>query len=585
MTPAQEVANQTLPQAVFADPLAFTRALALPDGWSATIERRGKGVYTTVIVTPPAPQESGDPAAVVIVGRGDGTTKLTTLGYYVLELVLGGEAPRFQVVSRTDRERVAVWADGPLPDPKWFADHAFDLYSGQTPQPRTGVPELPAWYWWHAFEGAAAVRAFDAANDDAERIELVRKYPVLLLPDLAPDNMRLRLVRARFRKDPDLAWGWEGLVQRLANNQIGSPAVNNLRLLPLVADARQGGGLTRVQAYELEGTLRSNLAALGVDYDDNRMLADEMFAAARAVVDERPRPSHGTGPPPMLLTEDPLWRPVFLDGADLPNHVPSAADEIITSSEPTFVGHGGLRAGYAIWTADESSAFARIVDARWVFRTENAAAAFMRAAVLGEGFPPHPAPQIGDETIGFGDDGSHGGRRAFVLVMRIGRLVAKVLAVEGQYAAASRQILHAAMLHPLAEKIVQRARQGISAYWLAVAYPTNAVPALVHTAGYNAAILLAKYPMLAHPELPAAIASTGEVAAAQALASFQANLRAHRWGMYRAAMLALARALLSADVGDPRVNVTYAHEIALEMGQLDPDPIWAQLDAECRNRG
>ena len=41
----------------------------------------------------------------------------------------------------------------------------------------------------------------------------------------------------------------------------------------------------------------------------------------------------------------------------------------------------------------------------------------------------------------------------------------------------------------------------------------------------------------------------------------------------------------SADVGDPRVNVTYAHEIALEMGQLDPDPIWAQLDAECRNRG
>jgi hypothetical protein len=220
-----------------------------------------------------------------------------------------------------------------------------------------------------------------------------------------------------------------------------------------------------------------------------------------------------------------------------------------------------------------------------VFRTDTAAASFLRTATLGDGFPVMQVPQFGDEAIGFGDDGSSGGRRTFVLAIRIGRVVAKVLAIEGQFAAASRQILHSAMIHPLASKLVERARQGLAAYWLAVVYPTNAVPALVHTNGYNAAQLLPKYPMLAHPELPAAIALTGEVAAARALASFQADLRAHRWNTYRAAMLALVRGLLSTDMGDPRVNVAHAHEIVLELYHLDNDPIWAQLDAECRARG
>jgi hypothetical protein len=262
-------------------------------------------------------------------------------------------------------------------------------------------------------------------------------------------------------------------------------------------------------------------------------------------------------------------------------------DETFSASEPTFIAHGGLRAGYAAWAADEASPMARILDARWVFRTAGAASSFMAAAALGAGLPMLPAPALGDETLAFGDDGTTGGRRTHAIVMRIGRVVARLQVFEGAYAAASRHILHAAMLHPLAQKAVLRARQGLSQYWILVASPTNAVPALVHSPGYNAAQLLSKYPLLAHPELPTSLAMMGDdyVPVARALAAFQAQLRAHRWATYRDAMLALVRALLASDMGDPRVNVAHAYEIVYEMRCLDPDPIWIQLDAQCRAHG
>jgi hypothetical protein len=61
-------------------------------------------------------------------------------------------------------------------------------------------------------------------------------------------------------------------------------------------------------------------------------------------------------------------------------------------------------------------------------------------------------------------------------------------------------------------------------------------------------------------------------------------VRAHRFAAYRDAMRALTRALLETDMGDPRVNAAYAHEIVSELRHLDPDPVWAQLDALCRAR-
>jgi len=607
MTSAKQFANAILPHAVFADALAVTRPIASGDtsaltamcgaNVTATIERHGRGLYATAVITPPPPRESGDPALIAIVGRGDGTTKLTTLAYYVLELVLDDKGPHFTVVSRTDRDKLATWADGPLPDSRWFAEHAFELYCGHIPAPRTGVPALPAWYLWHVFGVADSVRAFANAHNDGERSDVVREEPLLLMPEIADSAeafesaavaKKLRDVRTSFRKDSAFAPTWDGLVQRIASISTGSPAFHHQRALPLVAEARQYGGIGRAQAYELEGTLRGNLAALGVEAGHNQALAEELFAAARAVPAETPRLARGSAPPP-ISTEDPVWRPIFLDASDLPAHVRAESDEAFSSAEAPFVALAGIRAGFSAWKMDETSAMARVVDSRWVFRTATAAARYAGAlaAAVGESLPWIAAPQFGDETFGFGDDGTTGLHRAYVLVIRIGRVVAKLQVFEGSQALASRQILHAAMLHPLAAKIVQRVRAGLAAYWLAVAYPSNAVPALVHAPGYNAAQLILQYPFLAHGELPEAMTVLGDnyIPAARALASFQANLRAHRWGAYRDAMLALVRQLLASDVGDPRVNVAHAHEIVTELGYVDSDPVWAQLDAECRSRG
>jgi hypothetical protein len=154
------------------------------------------------------------------------------------------------------------------------------------------------------------------------------------------------------------------------------------------------------------------------------------------------------------------------------------------------------------------------------------------------------------------------------------------------HAAASRQPLHPALLNPLGIRMAQRCREGIAKYWIYVAQPTNAVPALIHSPGFDVARLIDKYPILAHAELPRAIALMGDKyeAAARSLASYQAQLRAHRWQTYRSAMLGLVRALIETDMGDTRVNAAYALEIVYELGHIDPDPVWAQLAATCEAR-
>src|SRR5438093_7615262 len=158
--------------------------------------------------------------------------------------------------------------------------------------------------------------------------------------------------------------------------------------------------------------------------------------------------------------------------------------------------------------------------------------------------------------------------------MRIGRVIARLQGSEGGYAASQRQILHPAVLQPLGGRIVVRARDAQARYWLAVAQPSNTVAHLLHSPGYDAARLLDRCPMLAHAELPNAMLVLGETyePVARSLANFQAQLRAHRWQTYRAAMLALGRMLLETDMGDPLVNAAYAYEIAAEMANLDGDP-------------
>jgi hypothetical protein len=108
----------------------------------------------------------------------------------------------------------------------------------------------------------------------------------------------------------------------------------------------------------------------------------------------------------------------------------------------------------------------------------------------------------------------------------------------------------------------------------------------VHSPGYDVARLIDKYPLLAHAELPRAIATMGDKyePVARSLASFQAQLRAHRWATYCTAMLNLVKALLETDMGDMRVNAASALEIVYELGHIDPNPAWRQLAAACEAR-
>jgi hypothetical protein len=424
---------------------------------------------------------------------------------------------------------------------------------------------------------------------------VVRRNPVLLMPEIADaaeayvgskPARRLRELRPYLRRDPSLTAAWQALVDRLWSTRNIS---HTLRALPLIAEAGQHGAFSRAHAYEQEAIVRSLLAALGVDPHENHQRALQLHAASRdaAAAERAPRAARGSAPPP-ISAEDPVWKPLFLDESELPHAARTTGDESFSSADATFLSYGGIRAGYAAWRGDERSPLAHLVDARWVFRTAAAAAQFLRApamaAVFSDGLPPQVAPSFGDDTLAFGSDT---GQRTQVIVVRVGRVIARLQATEGAYALSCRQILHSTSLHPLAQRMVQRARQGLAAYWLAVAYPTNAVPALVHAHGHNASGLLEQYPLLAHADLPAALATLGDtyVPVARSLASFQVQLRAHRWEAYRDAMRALVRSLLDSEMGDPRVNVSYAYDIVCELRCLDPDPVWNQLDAECRARG
>jgi hypothetical protein len=210
---AQQLANQTLVGRVTADPLWLPRAIAsgeaekaLSEAWdqagteippifrtqasgfAATMERHG--LYTFVHVMPPAPRVSGDPAAIMIIGRGDGASKLSGIGYYVLSLVVDATGiPRFTMASREAREtKPVVTIEGPLPEPVSMMEYAFALYEGRKPEAVDRSAEvfaLPAWYWWYAFDGTEALRFFAEMNGDPERFEAVRRFPILLLPEIA----------------------------------------------------------------------------------------------------------------------------------------------------------------------------------------------------------------------------------------------------------------------------------------------------------------------------------------------------------------------------------------------------------------
>jgi hypothetical protein len=643
-THAQEFANNALAGRVFADPVGAVRALAtdpvamltslweqagaeLPPiarvpaaGLTAAVQPLGR--YAVAIVTLPPPREPGDPVFVAVVGRGDGVTKLSTVAYYTLELSGRVGALSFSTCSfDAANARVRV-TDGPLPEATWFAEHVLDIYSGGQPGANVGVPELPFWFWWFAFDGANAFYLLNMSRGEAERLEVVRRSPILLLRDIetaietysdTSHADKLRDLRPQLRRDKAFGDTWKAAIDQIVMSKHAPLATNILLALPLVEEAREHGALTQTQAYEIEAKLRGTLAGLGVDAHANAVRAHELYAFAEEAAAKRARRA-SKGPP----IEDPLGVPLFLDQTDLPDHQVLEQDDTFAANDPTFLAHGGLRAGYVSWGAPSSFAIASLIDARWVFRTAGDAARFMAAIApaLGEGLPAQAALQIGDQVLSFGDDFSREGRTQILAVLE-GRVVIRLKAIEGVDAAASRQMLHAQMLYPLAGKAVKRAHTAQLRYWHVVEFPTNTVATLVHTPHHDVGRLLASHPLLGLGELPelirlraedrreeldedianeedpakqdlARVAAKKEIEkygiAADTLANFHAQLRAHRWQQYRDAMLALTRTLLASNMGDPRVNAARAHELVQELRHIDRDPVWEQLDLLCRSR-
>jgi hypothetical protein len=643
-THAQEFANNVFAGRVFADPVGTVHALATdpvamltslwdqagadlppiartpPAGLTAAVQPIGR--YTVAIVTLPPPRDAGDPVLVAVVGRGDGVTKLSTIAYYTLELAGKIGAPTTSTCSFTAAGARVCVCDGPLPEPTWFAEHVLDLYSGVQPGANVGVPELPFWYWWFAFDGASAFQLFNMSRGDAERLEAVRKTPILLLHDIeigveaysgTSSADKLRELRPQLRSDKTFGDTWKAAIDQIVRSKHAPPATTMLLALPLVVEASEHGALAKAQAYEIEAKLRGTLAGFGVDAHDNALRAHELYALAEEVAAKRTR--RATKGPPI---EDPLGAPLFLDQTELPDHQVLERNDTFAAHDATFLAHGGLHAGYVSWGAPAWLAIATLIDARWVFRTAGDAARFMAAIApaLGEGLPAQGALQIGDQVLSFGDDFSREGRMQILAVLE-GRVVIRLKAIEGVEAASSRQMLHAQMLYPLAGKAAKRAHNAQLRYWHAVEFQTHTIATLVHTPHHDVGRLLASYPLLAMGELPELIrlraddrreeldedianeedpakqdlakeAAKKEIEkyknAADTLGNFQAQLRAHRWQQYRDAMLALTRMLLASNVGDPRVNAARAHEIVHELRHIDPDPVWEQLAMLCRSR-
>lgn len=587
-------ANDVLPETLFDNPLAFARAVTnqrqglqlLASAWdragatmaaadragraglTATIEQRG--AYGIILVSVPPPRGPGDPAMIVIAGTGDGESSYDVTGFYILEL---GSDTRYHVVSRTaNAEHGTTLGIGPAPDARMFIDHVCGSVS-----PR--IPTVPAYYWWHAFDGATAMRAWLNTRDP---MSAVAQHPILLLPEIAESASvfltggasadGLPQFRYRLMRDPAFGPAAHGLAMLLASARSGVAAANLARALVVLAEAREYGA-DRAQSYAIEADIRQKLAVLGIETRANHEAAQRLQAMAQQPQAEAPRQrmargSHfgidGGAPP-----NDTTFATLFLDTSELPQ---------FTRGELADLDPGnGIAAASITWTGRDDWAMSRIIDTRWTFATAADAEQFLRSAqhAIGDRLPAVGTPPLAEETLAFGSP-----RTAQILVFRVGRTVGRLAVAQG---AAAAEPLEQAMLVPYAQRAVQRAHWNLSRYWLSVGCGSDAATLFVQTPN---ARLLADYPILALPELPAAMATLGGayVHGAQQLWQLQTQLRGQQWQAYRSATQALVRTLLDDRTSEPRVNVAHALAIVDEMRRLDPDPIWMQLAAECATR-
>jgi hypothetical protein len=350
--------------------------------------------------------------------------------------------------------------------------------------------------------------------------------------------------------------------------------------------------------------VRARLGQLGHDPRRNYERARELYEAARKEpaepaareADEREeqavRAALAQLAPPPTTTTDPAWPMLFLDETQLVGleRREDRRDESPIAGDRAFAEQRGIAAGSVVWTGPEHWAMCRVVDTRWLFPSVATAAAYADAmlAYAGEGLPPVPVPAIGDAVRGWGGSelGKVPGTRyaGQILFFRVGRMVAKLFVAEGPRAPQAGQELAPAMLVPYAEAIAQRARWALARYWLAIGRAHEAASAFLAAPPHSAVTVLAQYPILGLPELPAAIATISEAhrPAAHALWQLQEQYRADY--SYRAVVRPLVRLLLDERAGDLRVNAHAAMSLILHMRTIDRDPAWDQLEAECRAR-
>lgn len=590
-------ANEALPEALFDNPLVFARTLAtgryglqliasawdragalLPaadragrSGLTATIEQRGP--FAAIQITVPPPREAGDPGAIVIVGRGDGVNAFDDAQYFMLEL---GDGCFHVVTRRPTDEHGTNLGIGPAPDMRWFTDHVCELIA-KRPAPAARTPSVPAWYWWHVFRGADAMRSFFNANDLAAQLHAAQRAPVLLMPELAEaadvfltggaTSASLREFQRAIKAEPTYAPGLLVLATLLANARIGSIAANLCRAITVVEEAREYGA-DDAPACAIEADIRQKLAAIGIEPRANHEAAQRLLSRAPSPSDSQRRIARGsTGP------GDPTWMSLFLDETELPHY--RRAEDRRFEAPPSNT----LAAGSVTWVGDERWPMWHLIDTRMLFATAEVADRYLRSvlASIGDGLPALPTAELADATIAFGHPGAHS------IVIRVGRMVGKLYVVEGPGARPSGHVLDQSMLLPLAQRIVQRAQWLLARYWLAIGRSTDAAQLFAQSPTQR---LFTDYPILALPELPAAMLTLGSeyIAAAQALWQLQTQLRSRAWETHRRATAALVRTLLDERAGEPRVNVAHAAVLVAEMRKLDADPVWATLEAECRAR-
>jgi hypothetical protein len=156
----------------------------------------------------------------------------------------------------------------------------------------------------------------------------------------------------------------------------------------------------------------------------------------------------------------------FLDQTDVDPSLRWVQDSRIGRPDPddeAFDRLHGSQSGLSVWLSDVGSAIWRMVDIRFLFNTPAEAATYHRERLQAnsEGKPPlSEFPAVGEDCHVFGGAESIATTGAvsicmtsYYYVFRVGRVVVKLFAAQGQESAESLRPEH---LRPLAERIVEK---------------------------------------------------------------------------------------------------------------------------------